>query len=145
MNNNFSYPQMGGFSTYNASPYMNNYQNQVRFNPMTSQIPVNNNNSNIIWVQGIQGAKALQLPPNNTAIILDSQSQDRGYIKMVDNLGRSTMQTFTYHWDTDKKEQQVPNYVTRQQVVDIIKEYVNEQSVQTNESTTRKPVIIKHD
>ncbi len=53
MNNNFSYPQMGGFSTYNASPYMNNYQNQVRFNPMTSQIPVNNNNSNIIWVQGI--------------------------------------------------------------------------------------------
>lgn len=141
---NFSYPQMNGSNYPNS--YMNNYQNQPRFTPQAPQIP-QPGNTNIIWVQGIEGAKALQLPPNYTAILFDSQSQDHGYIKTVDSLGRSTTQIFTYKEEKEKREEDAsvkPDYVTRQQVLSMIKEYNNEQPVQTNEST-RKPIIIKHD
>jgi len=44
-----------------------------------AQVPSNN----ILWVQGIEGAKAQQILPGNTLLLLDSE-QDRFYIKSCD-------------------------------------------------------------
>lgn len=43
---------------------MNNFNQQSYFAPMTGIRSTNN----IIWVQGIEGAKAWQLAPNSMAI-----------------------------------------------------------------------------
>lgn len=49
---------------------------------MRPQLPSNN----ILWVQGIEGAKAQQILPGNTLLLLDSE-QDRFYIKACDQYG----------------------------------------------------------
>ena len=47
-----------------------------------AQVPSNN----IVWVQGIEGAKAQQITPGSTLLLLDSE-QDRFYIKACDQYG----------------------------------------------------------
>ena len=47
-----------------------------------AQVPANN----ILWVQGIEGAKAQQITPGSTLLLLDSE-QDRFYIKACDQYG----------------------------------------------------------
>ena len=46
---------------------MNNFNQQSYFAPASNVRATNN----IIWVQGIEGAKAWQLAPNSMAIFLD--------------------------------------------------------------------------
>ena len=52
--------------------------------------------NNIIWVQGIEGAKAWQLSPNSMAILLDSEMEGKMYIKVSDNIGMSSLRIFNY-------------------------------------------------
>ncbi len=59
-------------------PQQNNF-----YNPYArAQIPSNN----IIWVQGIEGAKAQQITPNSSLLLLDSES-DHFYMKVCDQYG----------------------------------------------------------
>ena len=91
----------------------------------------------IIWVQGIEGAKAYQLAPNSNAILMDSENDGKFYIKVSDNVGMCNLRTFSY---TEVTNQPVPavdlsNYVTRDEfatVVAQLKGVKNEQSVSTN-------------
>lgn len=114
----------------------NNY-----FNPYARvQVPSNN----IIWVQGIEGAKAQQITPNSSLLLLDSES-DHFYMKVCDQYG-ICMPIKVY-----KFEEEVPvavvaplatveagtaaQYMTRDEVIELIKEFKqNEQSVPANPS-----------
>ena len=69
-------------------PAQNQYQ---RPNPYY-QVPTNGIN----WVQGIEGAKAWQLPPNSNAMLLDSETEGRFYIKVSDNVGMCNLRIFDY-------------------------------------------------
>lgn len=51
--------------------------------------------SNIIWAQGDAGAKAHQLPPSSSAIILDSESK-RFFIKTTDAAGIPSLKTYDF-------------------------------------------------
>ena len=116
-------------------------QNNNYFNPYArAQVPANN----IIWVQGIEGAKAQQITPNSSLLLLDSES-DHFYMKVCDQYG-ICMPIKVY-----KFEEEVPSaaavplatveagaaaqYITRDEVIELIKEFKqNEQSVPTNPS-----------
>lgn len=98
----------------------------------------------ITWVQGIEGAKAYQLPANSNAILMDSENEGRFYIKVADNVGMCTLRIFEYTevTETATSHQALPDmteYVKRSElseIVDAIKELRNEQSVSTVKSST---------
>lgn len=83
----------------------------------------------ITWVQGIEGAKTFQLPPNSSAVLMDSDSDGIFYIKITDNIGMCTVRTFKYQ-ETFNQPTQTTNYVTRDEVQQMIRELRNEQSIQ---------------
>ena len=107
---------------------MNVFPQQPMMNP---QFRMNNG---IIWVQGIEGAKAYQLAPNSNAILLDSENDGKFYIKVSDNVGMCNLRTFSYTEVTNTPTTQVDmsNYVTRQELETILRGIKNEQPVSGN-------------
>lgn len=122
--NNFNYiPQKNQFSSY--------------FNPATGASASTNN---IVWVQGIEGAKAWQLTPNSMVILLDSEAEGKMYIKVSDNIGMSSLRIFNYTEElqnntsdnvTINKDLDLSEYVKKDELISLIKEVLSEQSVQT--------------
>ncbi len=119
--NNYT-PQRSQFSSY--------------FNPATS---VSTPTNNIIWVQGIEGAKAWQLAPNSMAILLDSEAEGKMYIKVSDNIGMSSLRVFNYTETsvsnvTVNQDLDLSQYVKKDELSNLIKEILNEQSISTVKS-----------
>ena len=122
--NNFNYiPQKNQFSSY--------------FNPATGASASTNN---IVWVQGIEGAKAWQLTPNSMVILLASEAEGKMYIKVSDNIGMSSLRIFNYTEELPKSNNSdvtinndldLSQYVKKDELIDLIKEVLSEQSVST--------------
>lgn len=118
---------------------MNNFnqsqQPRSYFNPtMGVTTPTNN----ILWVNGIEGAKAWQLNPNSMAILLDSEVEGKMYIKVSDNIGMSTLRIFNYVEEipttkvTNNNDLDLSQYVKKDELEILIKELIaNEQSIST--------------
>lgn len=66
--------------------------------------PYNYGNNGIIWVNGIEGAKAYQLMPGANAVLLDSENEGMFYIKVADNVGMCTVRSFKYQEVTPTSE-----------------------------------------
>lgn len=131
---------------------MNNFNvngmiNQQQRNPY-SMTPTNN----IIWVNGIEGAKAWQLSPGSMAILLDSETDGKMYIKVSDSIGMPSLRIFNYTEEipsvavTNNKDLDLSQYVKKDELQKLIKEFItNEQSISTVESvpdeTTKSRVI----
>lgn len=100
----------------NYPPYMN-YQQPPRY------LQTNNG---IIWVQGIEGAKAFQLMPNSNTVLLDSENDGIFYIKLSDNVGMCTLRTFRYTEVTNEQPKQndvdLSGYVTKVELENAVKE-----------------------
>lgn len=96
------------------------------FNPTSMANAASTNN--IVWVQGIEGAKAFQLNPNSVTILLDSEVDGKMYIKVSDNIGMCTLRTFDYKEvpATDKvtvnKDLDLSQYVTKAELDELVKE-----------------------
>lgn len=102
--------------------------------------------NNIIWVQGIEGAKAWQLNPNSMAILLDSEVEGKMYIKVSDNIGMSSLRIFNFVEEKNispTKEVTINNdvdlsqYVTKAELAGMIKEAIEnyEQSISITAGT----------
>lgn len=107
-----------------------------------AQVPSNN----IIWVQGIEGAKAQQIKPGVTLLLLDSEN-DQFYIKACDQYGICLpIKTFKFEEVVATPAVvQVPaaaQYVTKEELMEILKEFKlqNEQPIS---SITTKYTAIK--
>lgn len=63
------------------------------------------NYNNIVWVIGAEGARAYQIPPNSSVIMLDSENEGIMYIKTSDNIGMCNIRIFKFEelTDTPKK------------------------------------------
>lgn len=117
--------------------YQDSYNNYMRAQALSN---------NIIWVQGIEGAKAQQIRPGITLLLLDSES-DHFYIKSCDQYGICLpIKTFKFEEEiTYAPVVATPpaaNYVTKEELMEILKEFKNnnEQPVQSNSKyTTIKP------
>ena len=128
-NQQFSYaPQKGQFSSY--------------FNPAAG---VSTSTNNIVWVQGIEGAKAWQLNPNSMVILLDSEAEGKMYIKVSDNIGMSSLRIFNYtevlpsENATINQDLDLSQYVKKDELSSLIKEVLNEQSISTVKSESGVP------
>lgn len=126
--NNFIQGQMQPRTQF-SSPY---------FNPVSG---VSTPTNNILWVNGIEGAKAWQLSPNSMAILLDSEADGKMYIKVSDNIGMSSLRIFNYVEETSSAnvtnnyDLDLSQYVKKDELEKLIKEFMtNEQSVSTTES-----------
>lgn len=121
--------------------YSNSQRNSfpTYFNP-TSGASASTNN--IVWVQGIEGAKAWQLTPNSMVILLDSEVEGKMYIKVSDNIGMSSLRCFNYVEEVQPAQNSnngldLSEYVKKNELQNLIKELItNEQSVPTTQSTT---------
>ena len=105
------------------------------FNPSSVS---SNSTNNIIWVQGIEGAKAWQLNPNSMVILLDSEVEGKMYIKVSDNIGMSTLRIFNYVEElpstnaTVNKDLDLSDFVRKDELSALLKEIIeNEQTVST--------------
>ena len=97
MFNNFgqipTYPAVSSYGQitnqmYNQHPnnYYQNFQQQGQnFNQQT----------NITFVNGIEGAKAFQMSPNSSALLMDSDNS-KFYVKSTDNLGVAKISSYTF-------------------------------------------------
>ena len=74
-------------------------------------------NSNLIWVQGISGAKAYNIPNGTTLPLWDSEAQVI-YIKSVDANGKPSMTILDYTERDENAETptNVPEYATKEQI-----------------------------
>lgn len=105
------------------------------------------NQNGITWVQGIEGAKAYQLMPSSNAILMDSEN-DRFYIKTCDNVGMCNLRIFNYTETTNEPTKSVDNvdfsqFVTKDELNEILKIRGNNHGKQSVQSTESKPVINK--
>ena len=136
---------------YNQIPlYQNPYQMPQSNMYMPKQLSPQNNG--IIWVQGIEGAKAYQIPQNSNIILMDSE-KNRMYIKTSDNIGMCNLRIFDFTEVTETSQghnsvatqHDLSQYVTRDELNNILEQLNggkdNEQSVQptkSNKSTSTK-------
>lgn len=89
-------------------------------------------NEGILWVQGIEGAKAYQMSPNQILQLMDSENDGIFYIKTTDNIGMANLRVFRYTEITanEMKPQvagvDLSQYVRRDELSDLIKGMLTE-------------------
>ncbi len=114
-------------------------QNQFYNQPMNSpqifpqdQQPA----QNLIRVNGIDGAKAYQMPANSTVALFDSNN-DLMYVKSTDGAGFPSIRTFSFsEMKEDPKSAEQVDYISRQEFEDFKKELMSngKQSIQRSKS-----------
>lgn len=81
-------------------PYQSQYYTQMQVPqmvnpPVQQQVPVQQNNSGLIWIQGEQAAKSYLVAPNTTVLLMDSEAS-RFYLKSCDASGMPMLRVFEY-------------------------------------------------
>ena len=114
------------------NPYMNRYQNQIPSN-------------NIVWVQGVEGAKGYQLMPSSNVRLLDSENDGIFYIKSSDNVGMCNMRVFKYEEVQSTPNTPAPNmseYVRKDELEAMLTMMLggktDEQSVSGNDEKSER-------
>ena len=127
---------------------MNNFNRGMQKNQFSSYfdpvLGIGPATNNIVWVQGIEGAKAWQLNPNSMVILLDSETEGKMYIKVSDNIGMSSLRIFNYTEEvptaptqaTNNEGLDLSNYVTKDELINLVKEVLDEQSISTVAKTS---------
>ena len=118
----------GQQNPYYNNPYANVQNNQQNFQQQQPQMqnpqPTMQMQTNIEYVNGIEGAKAFILPPNNKRLLLDSDNTFF-YIKTTDMQGKPTVEHFRYipvdnEQQAQMQKQEQPLYVTIQQYQEVL-------------------------
>ncbi len=143
-NQNYLWNNPNQFS-FSSNPYNYNYLNNHNNNSIS---PTQQTSNNIIWVKGKENARSMQLPPNSTVILLDSEI-GKFYIKTTDDIGLGKLRIFNYmeqpdiNSDTQSNqnnlELDLSNYVTKNEFQQAIKEIrKHEQSLSAAEQTKQQ-------
>lgn len=127
----------------------NQYLQGQQQNPYLQQrttYPVQSNG--IIWVQGVEGAKAYQMNPNSILQLMDSENDGIFYIKVSDNIGMTTLRVFRYEEIQSTPKETAPSvdlsaYVRKDELKDLIMnltkgENVDESAISTAQSGKHK-------
>ena len=93
------------------------------------------------WTQGIEGAKAFQLPPNSNAMLLDSENEGIFYIKTSDGIGMCNLRIFRYEEITSAPttKHDMTEYVRKDELEELIKSYLGGKSDEQPVSTVKQP------
>ena len=114
-------------------------RNTQRFTPTFNQ-PA----TNIVWVQGAEGAKGYQVPNRSNTILLDSENENTMYIVSSDEVGMRKMRVFKFEEIEVKQPGQVDmsQYCTKDDVRDIILEMLGQNSKAAKRDITKE---VRHD
>lgn len=149
---NYNYTNPMWNNPYSSNPYSNNnYMNRNNYSQSQSQSNLQQQQvyqNNIIWVKGKENARSMQLPPNSTVILLDSEV-GKFYIKTTDDIGLGKIRVFSYIEEPDNDPTNtssstpnvdLSNYVTKTELEEIIKEIKNndEPVISTVKSNTKQ-------
>ena len=119
------------------TPYSRDYS--TFFSSNTNYSNPQGMNSNIIWVQGIEGAKALMLNPGAKVIFLDSEIENRAYIKIADELGATKLRKFELVEIVEEEtSSKLSDYVRKDELQNLIMSLLPQTKVESeveNEST----------
>ena len=114
-------------------PQQNQYYNpQMNNQQFLPQIQT----QNLIRVNGIEGAKAYQMPANSTVALFDS-NEDVMYIKTTDGAGFPSIRTFNFVEITqNEKSSGNQDYISRKEFEEFKKELMNngKQSISRSKS-----------
>ena len=89
------------FNNFQQNPSFNNY---IPYNSYTANLAQQNANfnnqsfqsqTNITFVNGIEGAKAFQLRPSSSVLLMDSDNS-KFYVKSTDNLGIANISSYSF-------------------------------------------------
>lgn len=89
------------FNNFQQNPSFNNY---IPYNSYTANLAQQNANfnnqsfqsqTNITFVNGMEGAKAFQLRPNSNVLLMDSDNS-KFYVKSTDNLGIANISSYSF-------------------------------------------------
>ena len=97
---------------------------QKQLDQMRTQAPMGQPSTNIIWVQGIEGAKGYQVPNKSNMLMLDSENENTLYIVSSDEVGMRKMRMFHFEEVEIKQPGQVDmeKFATKEDVRNIILE-----------------------
>ena len=117
-----------------AYPNFSNYPN-FQYQPQY--------NSSIIWVQGIESAKAYPVAPGNSILLMDSETE-QFYIKSADVNGMpKPLRIFSYEeLKENTTKSNSDNFITRDEF-DELKEYIHKNIIK-KESRKDEPVISRN-
>ena len=104
---------------YGTNP-LENMQRQLE----QIRTPLGQPTSNIIWVQGVEGAKGYQLPAKANMLVMDSENENTMYIISSDEVGMRKMRVFKFEEIEQKPATpaDMSQYVTKDDVRNIILE-----------------------
>lgn len=89
------------FNNFQQNPSFNNY---IPYNSYTANLAQQNANfnnqnfqaqTNITFVNGIEGTKAFQLRPNSNVLLMDSD-KSKFYVKRTDNIGIANINSYIF-------------------------------------------------
>lgn len=124
---------MNPYSSYNMMG-LNGFNNYNQFPQQLNQPQVNT--QNLIRVNGIDGAKAYQMPANSTVALFDN-NEDIMYIKTTDGAGFPAIRTFAFNEVVANTNpiQDTADYVTRDEFNKLKEELLNgKQSISRSKS-----------
>ena len=117
------------------------------FNTGYNQIQQNQNN-NIIFVQGEVGAKSFQLQPNQSVMLLDNDDS-KFYIKTTDSTGMSTLKSYRFEEIKEASGGSIENkYVTKEEFdsfkanIDSLYQNLIGSLKQSNNTATNKECVV---
>lgn len=85
-------------------------------------------NTGIIWVNGVEGAKGYIIQPNSSVVLMDSE-QDYFYLKTANDAGIASIRVFEF------KEKQQNNINTNINIEDQLKNYVSKEEFERLQNT----------
>lgn len=94
----------GYFHMFNNFQQNQSFNNYISYNSYTANLAQQNANfnnqnfhtqTNITFVNGIEGAKAFKLRPNSNVLLMDSDNY-KFYIKSTDNFGIVNIKTYIF-------------------------------------------------
>ena len=115
------------YNNYGNYPYGSPYQSSYYHPnvPQNNQVNQQPQMNQYAFVNGIEGAKSFQLNPNQTILLMDSDSPVC-YMKTSNGVGQSTLRYFklTEVTEADLKAQSIPNdksteYVTKNEFKEL--------------------------
>ena len=124
---------MNPYSSYNMMG-LNGFNNYNQFQPQLNQPQISI--QNLIRVNGIDGAKAYQMPANSTVALFDN-NEDIMYIKTTDGAGFPAIRTFAFNEVVANTNpiQDTADYVTRDEFNKLKEELLNgKQSISRSKS-----------
>ena len=132
----------GQIASQNAQQNPNSYYQN--FQPQTSNF---NQQTNITFVNGIEGAKAFQMSPNSSALLMDSDNS-KFYVKSTDSLGVAKISSYSFTEDenlygSNQTSQDTANIVQlSKDEYDSLMSRVAELEVKTNELSAKVSEVL---